>query len=111
MQIGLWSSLADPNVAELLAGCGYNWMMLDLERSTASPADLAASFGHPGEPSHPEVTAAILGGMARLREFGGASGILSLDQAVLRAARGFIAVDVDAGLLRHAAIAQREEWR
>lgn len=236
VQIGLWSSITDPNVAELLAGCGYDWMMLDLEHSTASaadavaylrtlaaypvspivrpgwnnpleikklldagaqtllipyvqnaeearaavaaityppkgvrgvsgitratrygsvqgyaaraneelcllvqvetrealshleeiaavegvdgvffgPADLAASLGFAGQPSHPEVKAAILDGMTRLRAMGVPSGILSLDQAFLaetkQAGAGFIAVDVDSGLLRRAALARRAEW-
>lgn len=236
VQIGLWSSLADPTVSEILAGCGYDWMMLDLEHSTASPADalawlrmlaaypvspvvrpgwnnpveikklldagaqtllipfvqnaeearqavaaityppagirgvsgitratrfgavqgyaqraneelcllvqvetrtaldnleeiattpgvdgvflgpadIAASFGHVGQPSHPEVKAAILDAMARLKALGVPSGILSLDQAFLQEARGagaaFVAVDVDSGMLRRAACARRAEW-
>jgi 4-hydroxy-2-oxoheptanedioate aldolase len=39
-QIGIWSSLSDPTVAELLAGCGYDWMMLDTEHSTAGPNEV-----------------------------------------------------------------------
>ena len=236
VQIGLWSSLADPTGSEILAGCGYAWMMLVLEHSTASPADalawlrtlaaypvnpvvrpgwnnpveikklldagaqtrlipyvqnaeearqavaaityppegirgvsgitratrfgavqgyaqraneelcllvqvetrtaldnleeiattpgvdgvflgpadIAASFGHVGQPSHPEVKAAILDAMARLKVLGVPSGILSLDQAFLQEARGagaaFVAVDVDSGMLRRAACARRAEW-
>ncbi|MGO4854784.1 HpcH/HpaI aldolase family protein [Phaeovulum sp. W22_SRMD_FR3] len=235
-QIGLWSSLADPNAAELLAGCGYDWMMFDTEHSTASlnevvgflralapypvsavvrpgwnnpveikklldagaqtllipyvqnaeearaavaavtypphglrgvsgitratrygavagyatraqeeicllvqvetreallqlreiaqvpgvdgvffgPADLAASLGHPGQPSHPEVRKAILDGIGVLGDLGVPAGILSLDQDFLREAKAagalFIAVDIDSGLLRRAALARRAEW-
>lgn len=236
VQIGMWSSLADPNVAEITAGCGYDWMMLDLEHSTASaadavawlrtlaaypvspvvrpswnnpveikklldagaqtllvpyvqnaeearaavaamtyppkgirgvsgitratrygavqsyapraneelcllvqvetrealaqldeialtpgvdgvflgPADIAASFGHVGQPSHPEVKSAILSAMQRLKALGVPSGILSLDQDFLRATKeagaGFLAVDVDSGLLRRAALNRRADW-
>ncbi len=235
-QIGIWSSIADANVCEILAGCGYDWMMIDTEHSTAGPAevinflrtlapypvspvvrpgwnnpveikklldagaqsllipyiqnadearaavaavsyppegirgvsgitratrygavsgyakcanneiclllqvetrealaqldqiaqvpgvdgiffgpaDIAASFGYAGEPSHPEVCAAILTAMARLSSLGVPSGILSLDQGFLgkaaEAGAAFMAVDVDAGLLRRAALARRADW-
>ena len=235
-QIGIWHSLCDPTVAELLAGCGYDWIMLDTEHSPVGPAeaiaflravapypttavvrpgwndpveikklldagaqtllipyvqnadearaavaavtyppkgirgvsgitratrygavsgyakhaseeiclllqvetrgaldrleeiasvdgvdgifigpaDLAASFGHPGEPSHPEVKAAILEAFATLERLGVPGGILSLDQDLLREAKAagarFIAVDVDSGLLRRAVLARRAEW-
>ena len=235
-QIGIWSSLSDPTVAEILAGCGYDWIMCDTEHSPIGPAevisflrtvapypvsavvrpgwnnpveikklldagaqtllipfvqsadearaavaavtyppegirgvsgltratrygvvtgyatraneeicllvqvetraalaqlrdiaqvpgvdgvffgpaDLAASFGHPGQPSHPEVKAAILDGIAVLSDLGVPAGILSLDQDFLREAKAagarFIAVDVDSGLLRRAAVARRADW-
>ena len=235
-QIGIWHSLCDPTVAELLAGCGYDWVMLDTEHSPVGPAeaisflravapyptspvvrpgwndpveikklldagaqtllipyvqnadearaavaavtyppkgirgvsgitratrygavsgyaqraneeiclllqvetrealdrieeiaavegvdgvfigpaDLAASFGYPGEPSHPEVKAAILEALAKLERLGVPAGILSLDQDFLREAKDagarFIAVDVDSGLLRKAALARQAEW-
>jgi 4-hydroxy-2-oxoheptanedioate aldolase len=235
-QIGIWNSLLDPTVAELLAGCGYDWIMFDTEHSTAGPndvisflravapypvtpvvrpswnnpveikklldagaqtllipyvqsaeearsavaavtyppngvrgvagitratrygvvadyatraneeicllvqvetrealsqlreiaqvpgvdgvffgpADLAASFGYPGQPSHQEIKKAILDGIGLLRDLGVPAGILSLDQDFLREARMagalFIAVDVDSGLLRRSAVARRAEW-
>ena len=37
VQIGLWSVLADASAAELLAGCGYDWLLLDAEHG---PNDL-----------------------------------------------------------------------
>lgn len=36
-QIGLWSVLADGYTAELLAGCGYDWLLIDAEHG---PNDL-----------------------------------------------------------------------
>ncbi len=32
-QIGLWLGLADPYVAELLASCGFDWLLVDAEHS------------------------------------------------------------------------------
>jgi 4-hydroxy-2-oxoheptanedioate aldolase len=32
-QIGLWVGMVDPNVAELLAGAGFDWLCLDAEHS------------------------------------------------------------------------------
>uniref|UniRef100_UPI0024554FBA aldolase/citrate lyase family protein n=2 Tax=Nocardia TaxID=1817 RepID=UPI0024554FBA len=36
-QIGLWTVLADGYTAELLAGCGYDWLLIDAEHG---PNDL-----------------------------------------------------------------------
>ncbi len=36
-QIGLWSSLPGAYVAELLAGAGYDWLLLDTEHSPGDP--------------------------------------------------------------------------
>ena len=33
LQIGLWVGLADANAAEALAGCGYDWLLLDGEHA------------------------------------------------------------------------------
>lgn len=32
-QIGMWVSIPDSGVAELLAGCGYDWLLIDTEHS------------------------------------------------------------------------------
>lgn len=78
------------------------------------PADLAASFGYPGQPSHPEVKAAILDGFAKLKKLGVPGGILSRDDTLLRASAEagaqFIAVEIDATMIRTAALARRAEW-
>ena len=51
-QIGLWCTLPDPSLAELLAGCGYDWLLLDTEHSPADPitvlAQLQAVAPYPG---------------------------------------------------------------
>jgi len=36
-QIGLWVGLADANAAEALAGCGYDWLLLDGEHAPNDP--------------------------------------------------------------------------
>ncbi|WP_075219367.1 HpcH/HpaI aldolase family protein [Acuticoccus yangtzensis] len=36
-QIGLWCSMADTNVAEMLAGCGYDWLLFDAEHAPLDP--------------------------------------------------------------------------
>ena len=79
------------------------------------PADLAASLGHPGEPSHPEVKAAVLDAIRRVRAAGRPAGFLTLDQDFLTEAIAagsvFTAVDVDAAILRSGALAQADKWR
>ncbi len=79
------------------------------------PADLAASLGHPGEPSHPEVQARVLDAVARIRAAGLPPGFLTLDPVALRevidAGSLFTAVAVDMSLLRRGALEAAERWR
>jgi len=74
------------------------------------PADLSASMGYRGQPGHPEVQAAIAGGIAAVLAAGKAAGILTADPALARhyLALGalFVAVGVDTSLLVRAAKAQ-----
>lgn len=71
------------------------------------PADLAASLGHPGNQSHPEVTAAIEAAIRRIVATGKPAGILTVDQDFARRCIGwgtrFTAVGVDLWLLSAAA--------
>lgn len=48
------------------------------------PADLAASMGHPGNPGHPDVVAAVEDAIVRIRALNKPAGILSGDQAFLK---------------------------
>ena len=41
-QIGLWLGLADPYCAEILAGTGYDWLLIDGERA---PNDVRSVLG------------------------------------------------------------------
>ena len=79
------------------------------------PSDLAASMGHPGEPSHPEVKAAVTEAIRRIAATGLPPGILSFDPTVLKEAEAagarFIAIGADMAFLRDSATAAREAWR
>lgn len=79
------------------------------------PADLAASMGFPGNPSAPEVKAAILDAIARIRKAGKAAGILTLDPDFLKQAVAagsvFTAVDVDQAILLRGARALAQQWK
>jgi 4-hydroxy-2-oxoheptanedioate aldolase len=44
LQIGLWSGLADPVCAEICAGAGFEWMMLDGEHSPNTLRDVLAQL-------------------------------------------------------------------
>jgi 4-hydroxy-2-oxoheptanedioate aldolase len=79
------------------------------------PADLSASMGHPGQPAHPEVRAAIEAALPRILAAGKASGILALDESLARryielGAR-FVAVGVEATMLAQATRALATRFR
>lgn len=78
------------------------------------PADLAASMGYAGQPTHPKVKTAILDATARIAAAGLPPGILSPNHDLLSAAVAhgakFIAVGVDTGFLRSAAVEARGRW-
>ena len=53
-QIGLWCSLASPYCAEIVAGAGFDWLLIDTEHSPTEPDNVlahlqavAASRSHP----------------------------------------------------------------
>ena len=79
------------------------------------PADLSASMGHPGNPAHPDVQAAIREGLARIRRAGKAPGILATTEAQARQwlADGalFVAVGIDTMLLKGAASDLLQRYR
>lgn len=68
------------------------------------PADLAAALGHAGEPSHPEVTRAVLESIRRITATGKPAGILTLDETVyeqaIDAGAVFASKDVDMAALK-----------
>lgn len=72
------------------------------------PSDLAASLGHLGQPTHPEVQSAIDDALTRIVKTGKRAGIFCTSSALAQhyAANGasFLALGADAGVLRSAAI-------
>ena len=70
------------------------------------PSDLAASLGHIGDPAHPEVQAALLDCVTRLKAAGRPAGILTANEDEVRRYIGwgytFVAVGSDIGVLRGA---------
>lgn len=79
------------------------------------PADLSASMGYLGQPSHPEVKAAIEKAIQTIRSHGKAAGILCTDEALARhytsVGAQFVAIGVDTTLLSQAARALLQRYR
>jgi 4-hydroxy-2-oxoheptanedioate aldolase len=79
------------------------------------PSDISTSMGFPGQPTHPEVKAAIFDAIDRLKAMGKPAGILTLDEGFAREclARGtlFTAVGLDLSLLLRGATALRAAFR
>lgn len=71
------------------------------------PADLSASLGHLGNPTHPDVRAAILDALRRITAAGKPAGIFAKDADHAKdwraAGFSFISVGTDVGLLAHGA--------
>lgn len=79
------------------------------------PADLAASMGYPGEAARAEVREAVADGIRRVTAAGKPAGTLSGDAALLEAAAEagavFLAIGVDAAVLRKQVVTLRDGWR
>lgn len=67
------------------------------------PSDLAADMGYLGQPGHPEVKAAVLEALTRIRAAGLAAGVLSTDPAYIAectaAGANFVGVGIDVTIL------------
>jgi 4-hydroxy-2-oxoheptanedioate aldolase len=94
------TTLAMDNLAQIAAVEGVDGVFF-------GPADLSASMGYRGQPGHPEVQKAILGGIKTVRAVGKAAGVLmanrQMAQLYLEAGAQFVAVGVDTTLLVQAA--------
>ncbi len=79
------------------------------------PADLAASFGHVGNPAHPEVQRALEDAARRLTTIGKPAGILTPNEEEARRYIGwgynFVAVGADLGLLKGGADALAKKFK
>jgi 4-hydroxy-2-oxoheptanedioate aldolase len=79
------------------------------------PSDLAASFGHLGNPQHADVQKAIQDAVARLKKLGKPAGILTANEEEARRYIGwgyvFVAVGADIGLLRLGADALAKKFK
>lgn len=79
------------------------------------PSDLAASFGHVGEPDHPDVVGAVEDAIARIAKLGKPSGILTTNthfaQRCIDIGTMFTAVGVDAGILARGTEALAKQFR
>ncbi|MCB0996722.1 MAG: 2-dehydro-3-deoxyglucarate aldolase [Acidimicrobiales bacterium] len=79
------------------------------------PSDLAACMGHLGNPRHPEVEAAVLDALSRIRTAGTAAGVLTTDPeaapAFVDAGATFIGIGVDLYLLARGAEALARQAR
>lgn len=71
------------------------------------PSDLSASMGYRGNPTHPDVQAAIVNAIGRIRAAGKAAGVLAHDENLahryLSAGCSFVAVGADTTLLARGA--------
>lgn len=78
------------------------------------PADLAASMGYPGDAGRAEVREAVCDAVRRIVAAGKPAGFLSGDRSFVQAAADagatFLAVGVDASLLRRHAVELRDSW-
>lgn len=67
------------------------------------PSDLAADMGHLGNPAHPDVKAAVLTALHRIRAAGKTAGVLSTDPAYIAeckaAGANFVGVGIDVTIL------------
>jgi len=79
------------------------------------PADLSASMGHIGNPTHPEVQAVIEDAIARIVRAGKAAGILTPDEALarryLQLGATFVAVGLDTQLLARGSAALAAKFK
>lgn len=78
------------------------------------PADLAADMGHLGQADHPEVKAAVLDALRRIRAAGRTAGVLSTNTAYIddckAAGANFVAVGIDVTVYASAMRALSAKW-
>ena len=55
-QIGYFATLGSPALTEMLAGCGFDWILIDTEHS---PVELPNVIDHMRAIAHPEVATLV----------------------------------------------------
>lgn len=94
------------NIEEICAVDGVDGLFF-------GPVDLATDMGFLAQPTHPEVTAAILDGIRRVKACGTAAGVLAGEaqaQAYLDAGATLVCMGTDLGLLVKAADGLAARW-
>ena len=79
------------------------------------PSDISADFGYLGQGGHPEVKAAVIDGIKKVRAAGKAAGVMTLDDTLIAdyrdAGANFLSVGLDTNLLAKAVDALASKWR
>ena len=79
------------------------------------PSDLAADMGYLGQPNHPEVKAAVLDALARIRAAGKSAGVLSTEPDYIgdckAAGANFVGVGIDVTILASALRGLAQQYR
>ncbi len=95
-QIGFWCSIGDSLVVEMLAGCGYDWLLIDCEHTTLDPAGvLPALQAVAPYPTHPIVRPSSLdvAEIKKLLDLGAQTLLVPYIQTVEEARLAVAAVD------------------
>ena len=79
------------------------------------PSDISADFGYLGQGGHPEVKAAVIDGIRKVRAAGKAAGVMTLDDTLISdyrdAGANFLSIGLDTNLLAKAVDALSAKWR
>jgi 4-hydroxy-2-oxoheptanedioate aldolase len=102
-QLGLWCSIPDSGVAEMLAGCGYDWILIDTEHSAMDATTVLPLLqGMAPYPVHPIVRPSSLNvaEIKKLLDIGAQSLLVPYVQSAEEARLAAAAVDYPPGGMR-----------
>ncbi|MBQ0960147.1 4-hydroxy-2-oxoheptanedioate aldolase [Ideonella sp. 4Y11] len=68
-QIGCWVGFADPNVAEALATCGYDWLLLDGEHAPNDPRTVLAQLRAMAPYPTQAIVRPVIGDVALIKQY------------------------------------------
>lgn len=95
-QIGFWCSIGDTLVVEMLAGCGYDWILIDCEHTILDPAGLLPALQAVAPyPTHPIVRPSSLNvaEIKKILDLGAQTILVPYIQSVEEAKLAIAAVD------------------